>query len=218
MCIYGHPILKLGLTGGLASGKSFIAAELERLGALIIRADQLGHEALLPTGPAYTPTVQYFGPAILTPSGEIDRSALAKLVFPDPEALAVLNSFVHPAVHAREAELFATTPPGSLVVIEAAILIESGSYRNLDKLIVAHCTESQQIERALSRPGATLADIRARLSRQIPLSEKLALADHVIDTSGTESATLRQTRDLFDTLKKELSHRCDPAHSSSPLP
>jgi len=215
--ICGHLILKLGLTGGLASGKSFIAAELERLGAIIINADQLGHEALLPTGSAYTPAVQHFGPAILTASGEIDRAILAKLVFPNPDALAILNSFVHPAVHAREAELFATAAPGSLVVVEAAILIESGSYRNLDKLIVAHCPESQQIERALGRSGATLADIQARLSRQMSLSEKLALADYVIDTSGTESATLRQTRDLFDTLKKELSHRCDPAHSSSPL-
>lgn len=204
-------LLKLGLTGGLASGKSFIAAEMERLGGIVIRADQLGHEALLPTGPAYAPTVQHFGSAILQPSGEIDRSALAALVFPNPEALAILNSFVHPAVFAREAEIFAAAPANSIVVVEAAILIESGSFRNLDKLALAHCSESQQIERALRRPGATLADVQARLARQLPLAQKLSYADYVIDTSGTESDTLRQTGQLFATLKKELLDSCDSA-------
>ena len=198
------PILKLGLTGGLASGKSFIAAELERLGALVIRADQLGHEALLPNGPAYAPTVHHFGAQILKPSGEIDRAALAAIVFPNPEALDILNSFVHPAVFAREAEIFAAAPAGTLAVVEAAILIESGSYRKLDKLALAHCPESVQIERALRRPGYTLADVKSRLARQLPLNQKLPYADYVIDTSGTESETLRQTRHLFDTLKGEL--------------
>ncbi len=196
--------LKLGLTGGLASGKSFIAAELERLGAMVIRADRLGHESLLPDGAAYAKTVAHFGVPILTASGEIDRTALASLVFPDPEALAVLNSFVHPAVFAREAELFAAATSGTLIVVEAAILIETGSYKNLDKLVVAHCPESKQIERALGRPGATLSDIQARIARQMPLNQKLSYADYVIDTSGTEQDTLRQTQSLFVTLKKEL--------------
>ena len=206
-------MIKLGLTGGLASGKSFIAAELERLGALVIRADQLGHEALLPNGPAYAPTVHHFGSKILKPTGEIDRSALAALVFPDPKALAILNSIVHPAVFAREAQIFAAAPPGTLAVVEAAILIETGSYRNLDKLALAHCPESIQIERALRRPGATLADVQARLARQLPLDQKLSYAHYVIDTSGTESETIRQTRHLFDTLKRELLHLCDSAPS-----
>lgn len=205
------PILKAGLTGGLASGKSFIAAELERLGALVIHADQLGHEALLPNGSAYALTVRHFGSQILKPTGEIDRAALAALVFPHPEALEILNSFVHPAVFAREAEIFAAARPGTIAVVEAAILVESGSYRNFDKLVLAHCPEFVQIERALQRPGATLADIKSRLARQLALDQKLPYADYVIDTSGTELRTIRQTRDLFDTLKKELQRLCDSA-------
>jgi len=208
------PIFKLGLTGGLASGKSFVAAEFERLGALVVRADRLGHEALAPGGPAYQPAVDYFGIGILKPNGEINRALLAKRVFPDPAALAVLNGFVHPAVFAREEELFAAAPSGTLVVVEAAILIESGSYRNLDRLAVVHCSQEQQMRRALSRPGATLEDVKARLSRQLPLAEKLRLANYTIDTSGTEAETLRQTRALFATLKEELRQLCDSAPSS----
>ncbi len=207
------PILKLGLTGGLASGKSFVAAEFERLGALVIRADRLGHEALAPDGPAYAPTVKHFGSGILKPNGEIDRTLLAHRVFPDPAALAVLNSFVHPVVFAREEELFAAAPSGTLVVVEAAILIESGSYRNLDRLAIVHCSEEQQMRRALARPGATLEDVTARLARQLPLSDKLRFADYAIDTSGTEAETLRQTRALFVTLREELRQLCDSAPS-----
>ena len=203
--------MKLGLTGGLASGKSFIAAEFERLGAQVIRADRLGHEAFLSSGQAYRATVAHFGNRILNPQGEIDRAALAKLVFPDPGALAILNSFVHPAVFAKEEELFALAASGTLIVVEAAILIESGSYKRLDRLAVAHCTEALQMERALRRPGAMREDVLARLARQMPLAEKLAFADYLIDTSGTEAETLRQTQVLFATLKEELSHLCDSA-------
>lgn len=208
------PILKLGLTGGLASGKSFVAAELQRLGASVIHADQLGHEALLRSGPAYIPTVEFFGRHILSHTGEIDRTLLARKVFTDPAALEILNGFVHPAVFAREDELFAAAPSGTLVVVEAAILIETGSYRKLDKLAVVYCSPEQQIQRALQRPGATRQDVEARLSRQLPLSEKLRFADYTIDTSGTELATLRQTRALFATLKEDLHQLCDSAPSS----
>ncbi len=208
-------MLKLGLTGGLASGKSFIASELERLGCLIIRADQLGHEALLSTGPAYAPTVDHFGSAILTGAGEIDRRALARIVFKSPTELAILNSFVHPAVFQREAELIAQAPPSSIVVIEAAILIESGSFRNMDRIALALCTPEQQMERALARPGSSREDVLARLSSQLPLPEKIPYAHYIIDTSGATAETIRQTRQLFDTLKEE-TRSCDSAHLPSP--
>ena len=199
---YGR-MLKVGITGGLASGKSLIASELERLGAVVIRADELGHQALARGGAAFEATVARFGIGILAPSGEIDRAALGRLVFPNPAALEQLNRIVHPAVHQREEELTAAAAHESVVVIEAAILIETGSYKNLDRLVIAHCTEAQQRERALRRPGATPEDVAARLARQMPLQQKLAFADFVIDTSGTEEATLRQTRELFATLKGE---------------
>ncbi len=206
-------MLRLGLTGGLASGKSVIAAELERLGCVVVRADQLGHEVLSRGGEAYAATVERFGQGILKPTGEIDRSKLAALVFPDAEALAALNSLVHPAVFAREAAIFDAAPADAIVVVEAAILIESGSYRSFDKLILAHCPESVQIERAMLRPGATLADVQARLARQLSLEKKLAFADYVIDTSGTEENTLRETRRLFDTLREDPLRTC----ASEPL-
>ena len=196
-------MLKVGLTGGLASGKSSIASELERLGAMVIRADELGHQALARGGAAYEATVARFGAEILAPSGEIDRAALGRLVFPDPAALGQLNSIVHPAVHQREEELIAAAAPDRVVVIEAAILIETGSHTRLDRLVVASCTEAQQRERAMLRPGASPDDVSARLARQMPLPQKLAFADFVIDTSGTEEETLRQTRELFATLKGE---------------
>ncbi len=180
----------------------------------MIHADQLGHEALLRSGPAYLPTLEYFGADILGSTGEIDRTLLARKVFADPAALEILNGFVHPAVFAREEALLAAAPSGTVVVVEAAILIETSSYRKLDKLAVVYCSREQQIQRALQRPGATRQDVDARLSRQLPLSEKLRFADYTIDSSGTEVETLLQTQALFATLKEDLRQLCDSAPSS----
>ena len=197
-------MLKVGLTGGLASGKSFVARALADLGCHIIEADRLGHEVLLPAGEAYADVVANFGPGILGADGSIDRKLLARDVFDNPERLALLNSFVHPAVYRREDEILAgiaADNPRAIAVIVAAILIETGSYRRLDKLVLTICTREQQIERAMHREGAVLSDVLARLDRQMPLEEKRAFADFVIDTSGTKDHTLRQTRELFDCLQ-----------------
>jgi dephospho-CoA kinase len=183
-------MLKAGLTGGLASGKSFVANELARLGCHVIEADELGHEVLLPGGRAHG--------AVLTEFGTVDRKQLAQLVFGHPERLAMLNSIVHPAVFAREDEIVAGLTEG-IVVLTAAILIETGSYQRMDCLILAFCTPEQQIERALHR-GAALQDILARLEHQMPLEEKRKYADYVIDTSGNKEDTLLQTRAVYDCL------------------
>jgi dephospho-CoA kinase len=182
-----------GLTGGLASGKSFLGEALSKLGCHVIEADQLGHEVIAPGGSAHE--------AVLREFGTIDRMALAKTVFNDPDRLAVLNAIVHPAVHAREREILASLPDG-IAVITAAILIETGTYKKFDCLIVAYCTRQQQIERAMQRPGATIEDILARLDRQMPLEEKRKFADYVIDTSGTKEATLLQTADVYRCLRE----------------
>ncbi len=198
-------MLKVGLTGGIASGKSFVGEALAGYGCLLIQADELGHATLVSGGEAYQPVVQEFGRQILTSDGAIDRHALAALVFAHPERLARLNALVHPAVIRRKDELiaaFGARHPGGIAVVEAAILIETGSYSSFDKLILVTCDEQQQVERALRREGALESDIRARISRQMPLAEKLKYADFVIDTSGEKEETLRQTRAVYDVLRR----------------
>jgi dephospho-CoA kinase len=185
-------MLKVGLTGGLASGKSFVAKHLAEWGCHVIEADRLGHEVLQPGGGAHD--------AVLARFGTVDRKQLAAMVFQDPAQLAELNAIVHPAVFAREDELL-NALPGGIAVIAAAILIEVGTYKNFDCLIVAFCTREQQIERAMAREGAVLEDVLARLDRQMPLEEKRKYADFVIDTSGSKEETIRQTRAVHHCLR-----------------
>jgi dephospho-CoA kinase len=193
-------MLIAGLTGGLASGKSFVAACLRELGCHIIEADALGHAVLQPDGEAYE--------AVLSRFGTVERSALAALVFNDPEALAQLNAIVHPAVRQRaKAEIarIELNAPNAIVIYVAAILIESGGYRDVDKLILATCPREQQIARAMERPGATEASVLARLANQLPLKEKLPYADYIIDTGGTKEQTLHQTKIVFEDLRRLAS-------------
>ena len=146
-----------------------------------------------------------FGREILADDGTIDRRALSARVFADPVRLARLNALVHPAVIRRENDVmaaFGAAQPGGIAVVEAAILIETGSYSRFDKLILVTCTLEQQVERALRREGALESDIRARISRQMPLAEKRKYADFVIDTSGEKEDTLRQTRAVYDVLRR----------------
>ena len=198
-------MLRVGLTGGIACGKSFVGEALAAYGCLLIHADELGHAVLARGGEAYRAVVEEFGNSVVTGEGAIDRRALAACVFGDPARLAKLNAIVHPPVLAREEALiaeFAAVDPKGIAVVEAAILIETGSYIRFDKLILVTCTGDQQLERALRREGALESDIRARISRQMPLDEKRKYADFVIDTSGDKEDTLRQTRAVYDALRR----------------
>jgi dephospho-CoA kinase len=175
------------------------------MGCFVVEADELGHQALEPDGAAYSEVVDEFGREILGPDGRIERPKLAAVVFGAPERLARLNAIVHPAVLRREAELiadFAAREPHGIAVVAAAILIETGSHRRFDRLILVTCLEEQQVERAMRREGARLSDVRARLSRQMPLDEKRKFADFVIDTSGDKKDTLRQTADVYQALRR----------------
>jgi dephospho-CoA kinase len=198
-------MLRVGLTGGLACGKSFVGEALASYGCLLVQADDLGHQVLSPDGEAYADVVREFGGGILTHTGEIDRRALAAQVFGAPDRLARLNSMVHPPVVRREDALiaeFAAREPHGIAVVEAAILIETGSYTRFDRIILVTCAEEQQVERAMRREGALLGDVQARLSRQMPLDEKRKFADFVIDTSGEKEDTLRQTRAVYGELRR----------------
>jgi dephospho-CoA kinase len=197
-------MLKVGLTGGYATGKTLVASELERLGCLVIYADRIGHALLEPGGDAYEPTVRTFGPGILQPDGMIDRKKLAGIVFTSPELLKKLNGFIHPAVFRREQEMldaWEAEHPQGIAVIEAAILIETG-HTAFDRLIVTACGEEMQIARAMQRDRSTREEVLARIARQMPLEQKKRLADYVIDTNGSMEDTARQVHTVFEELKK----------------
>jgi dephospho-CoA kinase len=196
-------MLRVGLTGGLASGKTFVGHTLRDLGCYLIEADELGHQVLLPGAEAYDPVIHAFGDQILDEDRHIDRHKLGELVFGKPDLLAKLSSLVHPPVAQRQARAIAEIAqanPAAIVVVEAAILVETGSYKKFDKLIVVVCTPEQQMERAMKRGAYTREEVLARLSRQLPLEDKLRVADYVIDTSGTKENTLEQVRTLFGSL------------------
>lgn len=203
-------MLKVGLTGGMACGKSFVAAALGELGCHILEADDVAHEVISPGGEAYDAVLTAFGPGILDDQKRIDRAFLAAKVFGDPVQLDRLNAIVHPAVRTRALREFAAigaTDPHGIVIYVAAILIESGAYREVDKIIVVSCAREQQIERAMHRPGASQTSVLARLDRQMSLEKKKEFADYVIDTSGERESTLRQTKEICQQLKSEALRR-----------
>jgi dephospho-CoA kinase len=198
-------MLKVGLTGGLACGKTLVGEGLAGLGCHLIQADELGHQVLLPSGEAYADVVREFGSGILNEDGTIDRKRLAAEVFSQPGRLETLNRLVHPHVFRREKELidrFAQADPHGIVVVEAAILIEAGTYKNYDRLILVECEEQQQIERSLKRDHIDRAEVLARIRRQMPLAEKRKFADYVIDTSGSKEDTLRRVREVYGALRR----------------
>ena len=201
-------MLRVGLTGGLASGKSFVGESLASLGCHLLKADELGHKLLLPGTDVHARVIAAFGPSILDSQGRIVRRTLASLVFDNPERLALLNSIVHPAVIAEEEswmeEVQASDPHG-IAIVEAAILIETGSYRRFDRIVLAVCSDEQQIERAMKRDGLTREEALARLRRQMPLEEKRKFAHYVIDTSGKKESTLVQVRRLYEELRRLAS-------------
>jgi dephospho-CoA kinase len=193
-------MLKVGLTGGMACGKSFVAEALGRLGCHVIEADDVGREVMEPGGEAHE--------AVIAAFGTVDRPRLAALVFSAPEQLEKLNAIVHPAVRARASrqfQEFGVRDPHGVVVYVAAILIESGAYREVDKIIVVSCAREQQIERAMHRPGASESSVLARLERQMPLEKKREFADYIIDTSGEREDTLRQTEIVYEDLRRLAS-------------
>jgi dephospho-CoA kinase len=197
-------MLRVGLTGGLASGKSFVAGELAALGCFVLHADQIGHQVQQEGAEAYDEIVREFGAGILRADRQIDRRLLAREVFANPDRLAQLNAIVHPRVRARTEQLladFAAREPHGIAVVEAAILVEAGSYRGYDRLIVVVASEEQQIARAMARDQLSRAEALARIRRQMPLAEKVKYADYVIDASGSKEQTAAQTRAVYESLR-----------------
>ncbi|WP_336650838.1 MULTISPECIES: dephospho-CoA kinase [unclassified Leucobacter] len=196
----------IALTGGIASGKSTIGRRLAELGAVRIDADELAREAVAPGSPGLTRVVQRFGSDMIGANGELDRAALGAVVFSDPAALAELNAIVHPEVRRIAADRIAAAEaanPDAVVVYEIPLLVETGSARDgdWDLVLVADAPAEQRIERMVELRGMAAAEARARIAHQASDSERLAVADAVIDTSRSEAETLAQVDALWAELR-----------------
>jgi dephospho-CoA kinase len=200
-------MLRVGLTGGIATGKSTVAAILRELGCHMLEADKIAHRLIEPGAAAYEDVVREFGRGILTSDGRVDRPKLAAIVFADPARLARLNAIVHPPVleaQDRELDAIERAEPHAIAVVEAALLIEAGYAKKLDWLVVTWCTPEQQLAR-LTQEGAgrglTIEQARQRIAAQMPIEEKRRMADEVIDCSGSLEHTREQVVALFAKLK-----------------
>ena len=200
--------LLVGLTGGIATGKSTVSEILARLGAVLVDADQLAREVVAPGEPALAEVVREFGD-VLRPDGTLDRKKLAAIVFAEPSRRKRLEAILHPAIRARfDARLDALTREGfeGIVVFDAPVMIESGGYKNMDRLIVVVTDEVIQRARLVAR-DADAADGERRIASQMPLAEKVKLADYVIDNSGDRAATQARTREVHAALLADLAAR-----------
>jgi dephospho-CoA kinase len=199
-------ILRVGLTGGIASGKSTVGRHLEHLGAVVIDADRVVAELYQPGRAGHRALVGRYGQSILTTDGEIDRAALSRTALSTPEGAAELNALVHPLVIAEEARRMATLAEGvdnRIVVVEATLLLESGGRSRYDRVIVVDTDPELQIARAVGR-GLPEPEVRLRLSRQMDRTLRLDMADFVIDSSGAVEDTLRRTEEVWRQLVDEL--------------
>lgn len=193
----------VGLTGGIASGKSLVAGELERLGARIVDADLIAREVVAPGMPAWRDIVAGFGESILLEDGSIDRKKLGATVFSDPAKLKRLNDITHPRIREKIRERVAEMEredSNPLIVVDAALLIEGGLYKEMSKVIVVYADEEKQTHRLRKRDGVGLGEAKKRIDAQMPLKEKREYADYVIDNNGTVNETIESVRKLYGKL------------------
>lgn len=194
---------RLGITGGIASGKSAVAGMLRELGFRVIDADALGHEVMEPGTRAFEEIKREFGASVIGADGRIDRGKLGAIVFADAEKLKILNAIVHPRVEEEMVRQFAEWEKSGVAdaaFVEAALLVEAGYQKNLDGLVVAWCRPEQQMERLLAR-GLSEVEARRRIAAQMSVEEKLKFATEKMDCSGTIEETRRQVVELANKLR-----------------
>lgn len=184
-------MIRVGLTGGIACGKSYVRARLAAAGFHTIDLDAVAHAVMAPGGSAHADVVTAFGPGVVGPSGAIDRSILGPIVFADPAARRRLDAIVHPRVREEEQRLVAAfaAAGAACVVTDAALLVETGQHARFDRLVVVHCPPAEQVRRLQQRDGLDAAAARARIAAQMPIDEKRAFGHVQVDTSGTFAAT-----------------------------
>ncbi|NEA25501.1 dephospho-CoA kinase [Actinomadura bangladeshensis] len=196
-------MLKVGLTGGIGSGKSEVSARLDERGAVVIDADKIAREVVEPGTPGLAAVVAEFGEDVLLPSGALDREKVGKIVFADPERLAALNAIVHPLVGERMQELMDAAPADAVVVYDVPLLAENGLAPMYDEVVVVDAPEETQLDRLTSRRGMTEEDARARMANQASRADRRAVATRIIDNSGT----LDDLKTQVDALWDALTHR-----------
>ena len=200
----------IGLTGGIASGKSTVAALFRSWGAFVADADEISRHALDPGTGCYERTVAAFGQDILLPGGAVDRKKVADIVFSDPEALAALNGIIHPYVHERiisDSQAAFRADPGRLIVWDVPLLFETGYDAEVEKTVVVTARQSLRVERIVERDGSTKAAALRRIRAQMPDREKVKRADIVIRNNGSLSELEIRTKEVFDELLETLDRR-----------
>ena len=214
LSIFRYPlsiVLKVGLTGSIAVGKSYVCEVFRELGAFVLDADETAREVVKPGTKGLREIVEHFGAEILQPNGELDRAKLGAIVFADERKRQLLNKLVHPLVIEAQNEWLAECEkiektsqkaalPG-IAVIDAALMIESESYKRFNKLIVVWCEPAIQLRRLMLRNNLSEADALQRINAQMPQTEKKRYADYLIDTSDGFEAARQQTIEIFDRLK-----------------
>lgn len=194
-------MLRVALTGGIATGKSYCLAQFASLGVAVIDADRLARDAVAPGTRALAAIVARFGPSMLRADGTLDRSSLARVVFSDRAARADLEAIVHPEVYRRIGEWLATLPPGTRIAMaDIPLLFETGHTHDFDRVVVVACDPRVQLRRLMSRDALNEDDARARLESQWPIGEKESRADYVIRTDGSASDTDAQVRTVHEQL------------------
>lgn len=186
----------IGLTGGIASGKSLVSRQLQRLGAIVIDADQIARDVVAPGGPTWEAITREFGRSIIDNAGSLDRKALGRLVFSDPDKLEKLNRTTHPQILSEIERLMQSYRASNkgIVVLDAPLLFETGLNKSVDEVWVVLVDFQNQLKRLMKRDGLTELEARSRILLQIPLEEKVRQADRVIDNRGTPEETEQQTR------------------------
>ena len=200
-------ILKVGLTGGTASGKSTVARHLAQRSCVVIDADALVHQLYRPEEEGYRAVVKHFGSSILSADGTIDRNRLAELAFQSPEKTAELNALVHPLVIAREAELIEQLgDEDRIVVVEATLLLEAGGRERYDRIVVLEAPREIQVQRAVRR-GMAREDAERRIDRQMKPEQRLQLADYIVRNDGDEAKLAQETDSLYRQLRQDLTNK-----------
>lgn len=198
--LYGA-LMRVGLTGGIASGKSTVSAILTELGAVVIDADGLAREAVAKGTPGLDRVVEAFGPEILTAEGEMDRAKVGAIVFADAGRREVLESIIHPVVRARGAELERAAGPDAVVVHDVPLLVETGQASAYDAVIVVDVPERVQVERLMRDRRSSEADARARIAAQASRAERRAAATYLIENTGTREDLRQRVTEVFDRLR-----------------
>jgi len=196
-------MLKVGLTGGIASGKSTVSKIFTSFGAKFLDADEVAREVLLPGQPAWTRLRQAFGQEFFRPDGTVKRKQLRKLVFADPEKRSQLNAIVHPEVMKeinRRSEILSSSVQNGVLLVDVPLLLEVGLANRFDKVVVVYVSESVQISRLQQRDGISEEEAKQALKAQMALSKKVEQADYLIDNSGTLEETLSQVEKVWEEL------------------